>query len=195
MEIRFRDPKIKKQSTPSTTTATTAKSANAQSRPRVSSKTIPMEKVTQIENIPDLMEARKYLIGHDEVEFRSLSSLQEMPKNAQVEERPQLFFRLYPKPDENDMPKGLKQHIASVNNIKIKKERAASVSSTKKNQTKKPTHSKSTTTTTTTITTSLPLEPSTKSAGETNIEKKSQSDPSQAPIRTSATKILSLLNF
>jgi len=54
-----------------------------------------------------------------------------MPKNAQVEERPQLFFRLYPKPDENDMPKGLKQHIASVNNIKIKKERAASVSSTK----------------------------------------------------------------
>ncbi|CAO0797546.1 unnamed protein product [Mucor circinelloides] len=186
--ISPQDPKIKKQSTPSTTTATTAKSANAQSRPRVSSKTIPMEKVTQIENIPDLMEARKYLIGHDEVEFRSLSSLQEMPKNAQVEERPQLFFRLYPKPDENDMPKGLKQHIASVNNIKIKKERAASVSSTKKNQTKKPTHSKSTTTTTTTITTSLPLEPSTKSAGETNIEKKSQSDPSQAPIRTSATK-------
>src|SRR6478609_3933727 len=56
------------------------------------------------------------------------------------------------------------------------------------NQTKKPIHSKSTTSTTTTITTSLPLEPSTKSAGETNIEKKSQSDPSQAPIRTSATK-------
>lgn len=50
--ISPQDPKIKKQSTPSTTTATTAKSANAQSRPRVSSKTIPMEKVTQIENIP-----------------------------------------------------------------------------------------------------------------------------------------------
>lgn len=54
-----------------------------------------------------------------------------MPKNAQVKERPQLYFRLYPKPDENDMPKGLKQHIASVNNIKIKQEKATLASSAK----------------------------------------------------------------
>lgn len=193
--ITPQEPKIKKQSAPSTTTSTTtttAKSANTQSRPRVSSKTIPMEKVTQIENIPDLMEARKYLIGHDEVEFRSLSSLQEMPKNAQVKERPQLYIRLYPKPDENDMPKGLKKHIASVNHIKIKQEKATSASSTKKNPAKATKHSKSTTssTTTTTTTTSKPTllppsDPSTKSAGKSNIKKKSQSDQSQAPIRTS----------
>ncbi|KAL9551611.1 hypothetical protein MBANPS3_004165 [Mucor bainieri] len=192
------DSKIKKQSTPSTTTTTTtttntttttttAKSANTQSRPRVSSKTIPMEKVAQIENIPDLMEARKYLVGHDEVEFRSLSSLQEMPKNAQPKQRPQLYIRLYPKPDDQDMPKGLKQHIASVNNIKIKQERAALAPSTKKNQARASAHSKSTPSTTSKTTSLPPSDPSTKSAGKSNIRKKSQSDQNQAPIRTSTT--------
>lgn len=56
-----------------------------------------------------------------------------MPKDIQVKERPQLYFRLYPKPDEHDMPKGLKQHIAlaSVNKNKIKQEKLTSLPSTK----------------------------------------------------------------
>lgn len=166
--ITPQDAKIKKQSAPSTTTA--AKSANTQSRPRVSSKTIPMEKVTQIENIPVSKKEGKKTKNQIELSmvsgsyggsqiphwpwrswisklvqfarvsrhvlaWRSLLVIQghgsRMPKNAQVKERPRLYIRLYPKPDENDMPKGLKQHIASVNNIKVKQERAASAPSAK----------------------------------------------------------------
>ncbi|KAI8365766.1 hypothetical protein BD560DRAFT_157668 [Blakeslea trispora] len=65
---------VKKQQPLNVIQGTTASSA----RPRISSKSMPTEKTKYTENIPDLIEARKYLLGEmDEVECRSLKALQD----------------------------------------------------------------------------------------------------------------------
>ncbi|CEP12804.1 hypothetical protein [Parasitella parasitica] len=175
----------------SATKAAAIKAPYPPTRPRVASKAIPMEKEPQFDNdsIPDLIEARKYILGHDEAEFRNITSLQEMPEDNMGKKRPELYIHLQPTPNANHMPKSLEQHTASalVNNSNIKQEKALAAAalsaSNKKTQANSSTQFKSTTA-------SLPLDAPLKSVGKTNSKKQSQSDQSQAPTRTStpATK-------
>ncbi|CAO3618190.1 unnamed protein product [Mucor hiemalis] len=66
---------------------------NVTTRPRVSSKSTVSQKGRYNQDIPDLIEARNYLVGQtDEVEFRKLDHLKEENHNTQGIRRPVLLL-------------------------------------------------------------------------------------------------------